>query len=334
MYILDLNKLHKGDIILTRDNSRQSEVIRKRGNSDYSHVSLYVGDTVIESEGLGVQSCNPQRITGIEENDIAVLRPINASDEQIENACLFARSQCGMEYGTNDMKKSRDKTQAPTEENRQFCSRLIAQSFLYAKYPIVDNADLASIADIENSEKLQKVNKITRIANEKDIEYINSDKKTAMKPGSNVQNEAFVDFLENIRKSTNDPRCDIQNEEQLVKYIIQHPDLDDVFSEILEKSQYFRLWKEFENNEPWMYDPDLFEKKFGNKSGEYAIAEIYKPYENIKIWNIQKSTYGMLYHQFQLNLFKSFITMYQNALESFHKRMTTLCHIAQKYNAN
>ena len=63
MYKIDINKLEDGDIFLTRSNDRESELIRKISNSDYSHAILYVGvSSCIESDGLGVQSQNVNRL--------------------------------------------------------------------------------------------------------------------------------------------------------------------------------------------------------------------------------------------------------------------------------
>ena len=63
MYILNLNNLEDGDILLTTQKHHVSKAIRLATNSEFSHAILYLGNgTCIHSTGDGVHSENPQRI--------------------------------------------------------------------------------------------------------------------------------------------------------------------------------------------------------------------------------------------------------------------------------
>ena len=59
-YILKYSDLQRGDIIIDREDSDESRKIRKFTHSDYSHARLYVNASVMEANGLGVQSVNPR----------------------------------------------------------------------------------------------------------------------------------------------------------------------------------------------------------------------------------------------------------------------------------
>ena len=98
-YILKYNDLQRGDIIVDREDSDESRKIRRITRSDYSHARLYVNNSVMEANGLGVQSVNPQRILYDSPDDVVVLRCKEITEEQKINACLFARSEFAKEYG-------------------------------------------------------------------------------------------------------------------------------------------------------------------------------------------------------------------------------------------
>jgi cell wall-associated NlpC family hydrolase len=56
-YILDVNVLQKGDIILIRDDSNESKRIREASKSEYHHAMIYRSEySYIESDGTGVQA--------------------------------------------------------------------------------------------------------------------------------------------------------------------------------------------------------------------------------------------------------------------------------------
>src|SRR5690349_10735446 len=107
MYKIDIEKIEAGDIILTRSASRESMLIRQISKCDYSHALLYVGvGSCIESDGLGVQSQNLQRLLFENSNDAIVLR-LRENKFSISGAIVFARQKIGTEYSTSEAKLAR-----------------------------------------------------------------------------------------------------------------------------------------------------------------------------------------------------------------------------------
>ena len=53
-YILKYGDLQRGDIIIDRENSEESRKIMRLTHSEYSHARLYVNNSVMEANGLGV----------------------------------------------------------------------------------------------------------------------------------------------------------------------------------------------------------------------------------------------------------------------------------------
>lgn len=326
-YIINYTALQCGDIILDRNSSRESEVIRKRANSDYSHARLYVGGTLIESEGLGVQSVNPQRLLYDNPNDFIVLRPTSASEEQKTLACLYARSEVGREYAGKDFKKSVVKPIEIEEPNRQFCTRLIAQAYKFAGYEIVQNADYCTPNEIQSSDKLILVENMFHEANEEEIGIAEHDGIMKMVDETNDQNLIYVSMLEEMRNVTGDLNCDIQTEEDLARYIIEHPKYDEVFSNILINSRYFRLWEIYEKEKPEEFDAELLIKKYGNFAQKYAINNLISPQDNLVIWKMQLQTYEYLIEKYGFKLFFRFAEMYKNIINSYYKRKNTFLSV-------
>lgn len=329
-YIINYTALQRGDIILDRNSSRESEVIRKRANSEYSHARLYVGGTLIESEGLGVQSVNPQRLLYDNPNDFIVLRPASASEEQKNLACLYARSEVGREYAGKDFKKSIVKPIEIEEPNRQFCTRLIAQAYRFAGYEIVQNADYCTSAEIQSSDKLILVKNMFHEATEEEINISEHDGIMKMKEDTNDHNLIYVSMLEEMRNVTEDLTCDIQTEDDLVRYIIEHPKYDEVFSNILINSKYFRLWEIYEEEKPEEFDAGLMIKKYGNFAQKYARNNLMTPQDNLIIWKMQLQTYQHLIEKYGLKLFITFAEMYTNIINSYYKRKNTFMSVLNK----
>ena len=63
MYLLDIQKIKEGDVILTAEKSLTSKIIRRATNSDFSHSMLYVGGGgYIHSDSDGVHAGSVQRL--------------------------------------------------------------------------------------------------------------------------------------------------------------------------------------------------------------------------------------------------------------------------------
>jgi hypothetical protein len=175
MFLLDHNKLKKGDIILSRRDDRTSELVRRMSNSDYSHARLYVGtQSCLDSDGLGVQAENTQRIGFDKESDVLVLRYYRPLPEAvIDNVINSARSKIGMEYSYSEAKKAVNSPDVnPDAPDRQFCTRFVAQAYFEAGYSIVMNPNYCTPNDIIESNVLMKIEHPMREANEMDMEIL------------------------------------------------------------------------------------------------------------------------------------------------------------------
>lgn len=334
MYILNYPDLKKGDIILDRKDDSFNDKVSKWTNCNFVHARLYVGGTIIESDGYGVQPVNPQRILYKNETDVIVLRPANANADQISKACMLARSLSANEYGGAEFKRVIRPPKEAVEPNRQFCTRMVAQVYRDAGYPIVENANYCSAADIVRSDRLVEVKGMVHEASDEEIELALSPGIMNMQDETNDQNMSLVNLLLAFREASSDASCDIQNETQFVKYLIVHPELDERFDEILRNSDYFNLWKMYERENPEEFDIKLFLQSYGLSSAANARQMLESCTDVKLVWESQYKTYTDYKDRYPLSCFSTMQELYKNLLDFDRRRQFTLLSVMNIFEHN
>lgn len=327
MYILDIEKLCDGDIILKKGEPRAQEIMQ----SEYTHAILNVSkSSCIESDGYGVQSFNPQRRLFNNEDDILVLRlkpNIRNRAFVIEKAIDKARSFVGTAYGTGEARKVITGRQEDINLNRQFCTRLVSQSYNYGGLDLVENVNYPSPKEIVNSLMLNVVGKLLIKATEKEIEYAKTESVL------DKQTEATNELLAMARELSG---SDIQTLEQIVEYLIDSndSDFDKKISEFFINSDYYKLWEvDCENNSQY-YDYNLFNTIYDTTERKLkAISLISDTYENLhKIYSINKASYINLYKQYGFEYFNLNIDLYSKLLELNEVRKDITLKTIQEFN--
>lgn len=258
MYLLDIDKLEAGDIILTRSTSDISQLVRRLTKSEYSHAILYVGvSSCIDSDGYGVQSQNIQRLLYESKTDVKVLRLKQTKDRnEIPNAIVFARQKIGTEYSIDEAKVALLKKEIEAKEpNRQFCTRFVAQAFESAGIRLVENPDYCNPEELLKSDLLIDIEEPLREANAAEIEFANSE--SPLKKQQDIHNTIFS----SARKLSG---ADIQTFEQLSKFVLENPDKEPQITKIIEESGYLTMWQMDTESNPWHYDPKLFIEHYKN----------------------------------------------------------------------
>lgn len=249
MYIIPISELEKGDILLTSENSATSKVVRKSTGSNFSHAILYVGSgSYIHSDAKGVHSGNLQRLLFDASGNVTVLR-VKCDQETINQACIFARSKIGTTYSVRSAVNAKLKASKKKNENRQFCSRLVAQAYEYAGVKLVDNASFCTPQEILESQSIQEIPGKTRKATDEEINFANSE--NPLEKQSYITNE----ILSKVRKLT---KKDIQSLEQITQYVIENPVHDQKISKIYRDSGYLTMWEYETTKNAWRYDGRIF----------------------------------------------------------------------------
>lgn len=249
MYIIPISELEKGDILLTSENSATSKVVRKSTGSDFSHAILYVGSgSYIHSDANGVHSGNLQRLLFDAAQSVTVLR-VKCDQETVKQACIFARSKIGTTYSVKSAVNAKLKASKKENENRQFCSRLVAQAYEYAGVKLVDAASFCTPQEILESQSIQEVPRKARKATIEEISFANSE--NPIEKQSYITNEILSKVREIAKK-------DIQTLEQITQYIIENPVHDQKISKIYRDSGYLTMWEYETTKNAWRYDGRVF----------------------------------------------------------------------------
>jgi hypothetical protein len=313
MFILKFNSLEPGDIILTRSSSRESELIRQISNCDYSHAIFYVGaSSCIESDGLGVQGQNIQRLLFEKSDDVVVFRLKEDSLKSfLSEAIVFARQKIGTEYSTKEARLARLESDAKAKEpNRQFCTRFVAQAYDRAGIKIVDNPDYCTPQEILESPSLKIISNLTKKANEVEIQFARQQDDPLEK-----QKEIHNYIFEESRKISNE---DIQTFEQLSKYVLEHPEREKQITEILIKSEFLNLWKIDVEKNPWYYDYKEFLKHYTNPQQRKEVGYFFATTENqtreryfqtLNALEFGYSFYKQEFFKLQIDLYKKLIEL-------------------------
>lgn len=265
-YVIDVNKLNKGDIILRRTPGQPlSARIMEQTHSNYSHALLCVDYSSVIDAGQIVQARNPLRdkFETIDDGLVLRLKAQFRNNTLIDKVAEYARRTIGTQYSIREATEVLKGTEQAKEPNRQICTRLIAQAFEYAGLVIVDNTDYPTIKDLEDSSFFERVNDCIMEVTPQIQEVIESE---CLIP---KQTKIIKQLLEDCRKLY--PDEDIQTFEQLFSISLEYPERNDQQAELIFKSGYVDLWREEEILNPYNFDTELFINKMGVHSKIAAL---------------------------------------------------------------
>ncbi len=315
-YILKWQDLQIGDIVIDREDSDESREIREATHSDYSHAGIYADGTIMEANGIAVQSVNPQRRLYDSPDDVIVLRCESADSEQLIKACTYARSEFGKEYSIKKL------------SNTQYCFRLVAEAYDYAGLNIVKKPTRCNANDFINSNLLRVIPDMTRIASNGDLDIAYSDGVMKDKGHYNQQSEEAADMLLRIRqyvteKGGEDPDV-IQDDGKLFEYLVSHPEFDEGVYCIIKDHPFFTLWQKHEILHPWEFDSSLLRAKAGIHAKEVAEQILDSCYNMTSMgWDYMYKVVTYIHNTNHLKTASVYVNLYRNLLEMKSRREKT-----------
>lgn len=332
-YILNLDKLRMGDVILSSGSAKVSKAIMLATNSKYSHAMLYVGNSIIHADGSGIFSINPQRQIYKSKKDILVLRfKESISDEKILAVCQYARTLIGSLYSTKEatLTKLYANTKKTTANREQFCSRLVAQCYESIGYKIVNNPDYCSPEDIRKSSYLFEVDTFLTKATPEQIEFSKKDDPI-------LKNQQITYYWLNKTRDLAKERegVEIQTLNDVDVFMIEYPKYDSEISKYIHDSGYLDHFDSDVAINPYRYDYKLFRNHIesNNIPPEIAVsAELEKEPGLLHRFATNYSGYLNYYNQTKLEYFKIHVTLYKNLLSLSIDRLSILHRIASEEN--
>jgi len=337
MYILDFGKMRAGDIILTKEDTFNSKVIRTFTRSDYSHALLYVGHGgCMHSDRKGVHSFNAQRLLFSSETDVKVLRlkdADNLTSESWKSICDFTRYNVGVKYAyTKALKagiasfRKQDVSKSVDQSPLQFCSLLISEAYKCANIELYPNPAYCVPGDIAKSDLLCAVTDPTRRANSKEILFANDKSKDKIAHQTRATNYIFQKAKQNISNKIN-------TFEDLHNFALQDRAWDLKISKIIEKSGYLKM-PEYEYRDcAWRYEYNAFQvlPLQEPERKEFIMAEASGGQREVEKYEFAVTQNSELYDKHKLLCLKGQIKAYRQMLELSHKRSILFNKLLAEY---
>jgi len=224
-------RLQVSDIILTSGPGKVSKAVRRTTRSEISHAMVYVQhSSLIDATAHGVHSSNLQRLFLEHDAVVVVLRhrtPL--SEEVIRQVTDFARAATGTEYSKKEAMAVVARQMRRAGSRKQFCSRLAAQAYASAGINLVPDPDYCSPEDLRTSGELIEISDVELPASEQEVAFWESrtNTLTAMSETTNA-------VLKAARKRSDS----IQSLNDIIGYLLAHPEEDRHLRRAYEKSGY------------------------------------------------------------------------------------------------
>lgn len=297
-----LSSLLRGDIILTTTTATVSKAIRWGTKSDISHAIICAQHgSVIDATSEGVHARNVQRLFFDDECALHVFRlKVGLSPDQAEQICQFVRQRIGSEYSTREAVRT-----AVGGSNqwtrKQFCSRLVAQAYASAGIKLVGDPNYCTPAELAKSSVLVTVSDAVESVSDEEADRwaAHTDLTEAMRSAIN-----FV--LEGARKKEKR----IQTFEDIVPYLIQHPEDDAYFADLLTRSGYLTVWQLNTERNRWQYEDALLAELPREECVNYCRGTLKDEEAGPHRYMINRSAFRGLSHQYKLASFTLLFDLY------------------------
>lgn len=324
-FILELSLLKPGDIVLTGDKSLASIGVKIATASKYSHAAIYVGNTLIEATLKGVFSKNIQRLIFDRENDVAVLRSKKQlSEQEIEAICSYARSKTGSLYALDEAITIRLRSTLKLDKsNRQFCSRLVAESYASIRYDFINlrNHSYCTPRQLALCKAFKEVDGVIRKATPEEIEF-------SQTTDPNIENQRRTfEWLDNVRALTKkEPHLsniDIQTINDVNNFLILHPKYDSIVAAFMKVSGYLEHYNVDSTINHYRYNEKLFifTMMQQNDPLQFIDNQLDREPEMQKRFTYMMYAYIRLLKQKNLEYFKLHLQLYINLLTEVHVRL-------------
>jgi hypothetical protein len=313
MFLLDMSMLEIGDILLTREKKVLSKGVRHFSAGDYSHAMLYVAQgSYIHSDRKGVHSDNIQRKLFKRKDDIKVIRVCDFKN--FSKVCEYARNRVGTEYTIKDAIKSVASKSDKISNDRQFCSRLVAESYYYAGLKLVQDPHFCTPSELDLSPYVKNVIGCVKLANDAELALAKSRNPLSK------QAQSTNAILKEARRITG---RNIQNFQDLDNVLLLDDSFDSAINKIVIDSGYYDFISIELIKNSWRYNGREFlimqmpedkliilafeeiksaKERYERYSKMYEYNEILCLRKNIKYFNRQRDLYGDLLNSARANI--------------------------------
>lgn len=307
LYILDLNQLRAGDIILTREKKVVSISVRAATLGSYSHAMICLSPSSIIDATISGQvfTRNTQRQIFNSMDDCVVLRlKTPLSNQQMSSIDTFLRLKIATPYSLKEAMRTPFEKSGPADakEDEQFCSRLVAQAYDYIGISLVSNPNYCSPEDIYKSGVLTEVTDILKIADEHNINIAN---KPDLVEVNRRETYAWLDKAITLAKTQ---KYKIQTINDVAQFLLEHPQYDRKICEYIQKTRYETQYLDDLEANPERY-AYIKSSSLNVESELSQIKTIFKTQKNNYIasrtnYNNNRSKYNKIHKKLYTNILK------------------------------
>lgn len=258
-YVLRLDLLRNGDVILESGHKLHSEIIKTKTGSNYSHAMIYLEGTIFEStKGGSVFTRVPNRFYVKSAEDLKVIRYSGElSDEALEKMAWHARTSVATTYSVPEaIRSSREKKPTTKKATGQFCSRFVAESLYAGGIKAVDNIHYCTPADIEGAHDFSVVPDVVKKATPAEILHADGSK---LHP---AHQKATVQWTKKAKTLLRPMNSNVQTINDVYQALIdsRNPKIDKAIAKAMIDSGYTKNLDDDRVANPYRYDENEFSK--------------------------------------------------------------------------
>jgi len=218
---------------------------------------LYLGDTLIHAEPGGVWSKNPQRLIADDPTRLGAFRlEEGLTGIELDQIEIYARTNIGALYSIPQAVLSARKSKKRSANDKQFCSRLVAQCYQNAGISIVEFPDFCTPNQISKSDLLAPIENCVRQATDGDIRF-----SKTVDYNLELQKETFT-WLKKVRNlSEQHGLRPISNQNDVGHLVLENPHLDLTIYNYVTATKYPTLYDADRRKNPWRYESSSFLQK-------------------------------------------------------------------------
>jgi hypothetical protein len=229
---------------------------------------------------------------------------------------MFARSQIGKSYSVKEAMRTKIPLYKGEIMNRQFCSRLVAQSYEFSGIKLVNNSDYCTPKDLQKSALTKAVLGCLRVAEEHEIEFASS-----LSPIQR-QTEITNAILAAVRKLTD---RDIQSFEDLDQFVIDNPAYDIEITDIVKNSGYLSMFDHEITQNPWRFDGEIllslnYERSYKRERAKFelesAVNQVNLYSHNYLMCQNIRGRFALRYFEMKMDLYKKLINLMNQRIDA------------------
>lgn len=284
-YVLDLENVRNGDIILESGYKLHSKAIQTKTKSHYSHAMIFLDGTIFEAtRGGSTFTRVPNRFYVRREKDLKVIRrtdPISA--DSLKKMTAHARSQTACFYNiTEAINSVRPKKRPNQRAPGQFCSRFVAECFYAGGIKVAKNIHYCTPADLEKllqRESYIAIDNAVKLANPEELAHAKADTP------HHKHRKATVEWTKKARSLLKSHGHIVESMGDIYQAILdlRDPRIDQKVADAMRASGYADNYNDDREANPYRYDTALFLERLSQ--GQTSIdSEVHK---EISIYNHQ-----------------------------------------------